>query len=149
MVKKKKKQAEVRPSFAESIGMRNIFYNEKLNFFIGLLLFALAFYFVLSFISFFTTGQADQSLIENLREGELNNEDRKFGNYCGSIGAFTAYFFVKQCFGIPAFFVPAFNLLVWLRLMKAFRQMKKHWPSRAKTGAEAGNWPGRIRSLLI
>ncbi len=127
MVKKKKKQAEVRPSFAESIGMRNIFYNEKLNFFIGLLLFALAFYFVLSFISFFTTGQADQSLIENLREGELNNEDRKFGNYCGSIGAFTAYFFVKQCFGLPAFLIPAFLFLLSLHLMKAYRANLWKW----------------------
>jgi len=76
---------------------------------------------VLSFVSFFTTGQADQSLIENLRADEMNNEDGKFGNYCGSIGAFTAYFFIKQCFGLPAFLIPAFLFLASLHLMKAYR----------------------------
>jgi len=121
MAKKRKKRADDSPSFVETIGLTNIFHNEKLNFFLGLLLFALAFYFVLSFVSFFTTGQADQSLIENLREDEMNNEDGKFGNYCGSIGAFTAYFFIKQCFGLPAFLIPAFLFLASLHLMKAYR----------------------------
>ena len=127
MVKRKKKKAEERVSFAESLGFKNIFNNEKLNFFLGLLLFALAFYFVLSFISFFTSGQADQSLIENLREGEMRNEDHQFGNYCGSVGAFTAYFFVKQCFGLPAFLIPAFLFLVSLNLMKAYRANLLKW----------------------
>ncbi|MBR1933943.1 MAG: DNA translocase FtsK 4TM domain-containing protein [Prevotella sp.] len=127
MTKKKKKKTEPRPSFAESIGLNNIFQNEKLNFFLGLLLFALAFYFLLSFVSFFTTGQADQSLIENLREGELKNEGGKFGNYCGSLGAFTAYFFIKQCFGLPAFLIPAFLFLVSLRLMQAYRVNLLKW----------------------
>ena len=121
MAKKRKKRADDSPSFVETIGLTNIFHNEKLNFFLGLLLFALAFYFVLSFVSFFTTGQADQSLIENLRADEMNNEDGKFGNYCGSIGAFTAYFFIKQCFGLPAFLIPAFLFLASLHLMKAYR----------------------------
>jgi S-DNA-T family DNA segregation ATPase FtsK/SpoIIIE len=51
----------------------------------------------------------------------MNNEDGKFGNYCGSIGAFTAYFFIKQCFGLPAFLIPAFLFLASLHLMKAYR----------------------------
>jgi S-DNA-T family DNA segregation ATPase FtsK/SpoIIIE len=127
MGKKKKKNQEQRPSFAESLGFINIFRNEKLLFFFGLLTFALAFYFVLSFISFFTTGQADQSLIENLREGEIANEDSKFGNYCGSLGAFTAYYFIKQCFGLPAFFIPAFLFLVSMRLMRAYRVNLWKW----------------------
>jgi S-DNA-T family DNA segregation ATPase FtsK/SpoIIIE len=127
MAKRKKKNIEESPSFAETIGLTNLFHNEKLNFFLGLLLFALAFYFVLSFISFFTTGQADQSLIENLRPDELNNEDGKFGNYCGSIGAMTAYFFIKQCFGLPAFLIPVFLFLVSFNLMKAYKVNLWKW----------------------
>ncbi|MBQ9672355.1 MAG: DNA translocase FtsK 4TM domain-containing protein [Prevotella sp.] len=125
--KRKRKEIDPKPSFAETLGFVNIFHNEKLNFFLGMMLFALAFYFVLSFVSFFMTGQADQSLIENLREGEMANEGGKFSNYCGSIGAFTAYFFVKQCFGLPAFFIPAFLFLVSLHLMRAYRVNLLKW----------------------
>ena len=73
MAKKKKVQAEPRPSFAESIGLDNIFHNERMNFFLGMIVFALAAYLMLSFISFFSTGSVDQSLIENLRDGEMQN----------------------------------------------------------------------------
>ena len=127
MAKKKKVAAEQRPTFAESLGFVNIFHNEKLNFFLGMLLFAFAFYLVLSFVSFFTTGQADQSIIENLRDGDLANEGRKFANYCGSLGAYIAYFFVKQCFGLPAFFIPVFVFLVSLYLMRVYRVNLLKW----------------------
>jgi len=127
MAKKKLKDLDKGPSFAESIGLVNIFHNEKLNFFLGLMLFALAFYFVLSFISFFTTGQADQSMIENIREGELSNENRQFSNYCGSLGAYTAYFFVKRCFGLASFMIPGFIFIVSLYLMRAYRVNLWKW----------------------
>jgi S-DNA-T family DNA segregation ATPase FtsK/SpoIIIE len=128
MAKKKTiKETEKGPSFIESIGLVNIFHNEKINFFVGLLLFAVSFYFVLSFISFFTTGQADQSIIENIREGEMSNTHGEFNNYCGSLGAFTAYFFVKQCFGLPAFLIPAFLFIVSLYLMRAYRVNLWKW----------------------
>jgi S-DNA-T family DNA segregation ATPase FtsK/SpoIIIE len=127
MAKKKKMQIESRPSFAESIGLDNIFHNERINFFLGMIVFALAVYLMLSFISFFSTGSVDQSLIENLRDGEMQNEDGKFGNYCGSIGAFIAYFFMKQCFGVPAFLLPAFLFLVSLRMMRVYRVNLWKW----------------------
>ena len=120
MAKKRKKEQEPKPSLVEAIGLSDLFRNsEKLLFFVGLLIFALSIFILLSFVSFFTTGQADQSMIENLRDGELANEGRKFINYCGSLGAYTAFFFIKQWFGLPAFFIPAFLLLVSLNLMKA------------------------------
>ncbi len=118
---KKKKETEPKPSFMESIGFINFFQNEKLKFFIGLLFFAVAFYFVLSFISFFASGFADQSYIENLREGELANEKHIFDNYCGSLGAYTAYFFINRCFGLAAFIIPLFLFMVSFHLMKAYR----------------------------
>ena len=128
MAKKRKKEQEPKPSLVEAIGLSDLFRNsEKLLFFVGLLIFALSIFILLSFVSFFTTGQADQSMIENLRDGELANEGRKFINYCGSLGAYTAFFFIKQWFGLPAFFIPAFLLLVSLNLMKAYRVKLWKW----------------------
>jgi len=133
MVKKKKKTTktdESRPSFMGSLGLSRfsqIFQNERLRFFIGMLLFAISCCMILSFISFFTTGQADMSIIENLRSGEMANQNGEFKNACGSLGAYTSYFFVKQCFGVPAFLVPVFLFLVSLRLMKAFKPNLLKW----------------------
>ena len=128
MAKKKKTQKHgANSSFTEVLAIDKIFHNERLNFFIGLLLFALAVYMILSFVSFFTTGAADQSLIEDPRSRELLNEGRQFANSCGSIGAHMAYFFMKQCFGLPAFIIPAFMLLLALHMIRAYRIKLLKW----------------------
>lgn len=64
---KKKKETSTKGSFTGVLGFTNIFHNEKLNFFLGLLLVSVAVYFIMAFISYFTTGAADQSLIEDPR----------------------------------------------------------------------------------
>jgi len=125
--KKSRKAVEKSPSFMESLGFRNIFQNEKVNFIIGILLFALAIFMVLSFISYFTTGQADQGLIEELRDGEMMDMKLKFGNICNKFGAFTAYYFIKQCFGLSAFFIPVFLFLLAVRLMGAYKMSLWKW----------------------
>ena len=107
-------------SLAESLGFANFFHQEKVNFFLGLLFFALAFYMTLAFVSYLMTGQADQSILEHLNEGEMENQHGEFVNYCGSIGAQISSFFVKDCFGVAAFFIPVFVFLVSLRLMRAY-----------------------------
>ncbi len=117
---KKKSSTAKKSSFMEALGVNNIFQNEKINFILGIILFGIAIYMILSFVSFFTTGAADQTLIESPRDGELANQNGEFQNSCGSLGAYTAYFFVKQCFGFPAFLIPVFLILVSLRLMKAY-----------------------------
>ena len=128
--KKNLRNADSRPSLMEALGLSRItqiFQNERLLFFLGMLLFAVSCCMVVSFVSFFTTGQVDVSMIENLREGELANQNGEFRNACGSIGAYTSYFFIKQCFGIPAFLVPVFIFLLSLRLMKAFKPKLLKW----------------------
>jgi S-DNA-T family DNA segregation ATPase FtsK/SpoIIIE len=132
MAKKKKKTApkEHRPSLMESLGIDHIidiFQNERLFFFIGVLMFAVSVCMALSFFSFFTTGAADQSIIENLRSGDMLNEQHQFSNICGSIGARTSYFFMKEGFGVAAFAIPAFLFLWSLRLMKAYQAKLMKW----------------------
>ena len=127
MTKKKSKKTTSqgpRMSMMESLGIKNIiqiFQNERLRFFLGVVLFALSICLTWAFVSFFTTGAADQSIIENLREGDLDNEPQKFANTVGSLGAYAAYFFMNRCFGVAAFGVPLFSFLISLAMMKVYR----------------------------
>ena len=124
---KKKKETSTKGSFTGVIGFKNIFHNEKLNFFIGLLLVSVAVYFIMAFISYFTTGAADQSLIEDPREGEIMNEKHEFSNTCGSLGAYVSWYFIKRCFGIPAFMIPLFLILLGIHLIRAYRVNLLKW----------------------
>ena len=111
----------------EALGIDKIIYNERLNFIIGALLFIVSIYMALAFCSFFATGAADQSIIENLYEGEIMNQHNEFSNLCGSIGAYVSWFFVKRCFGIPAFLIAVFMFIASLHMMKAYRIKLLKW----------------------
>ena len=128
MVKKKREKKENRPSgFFDILGFKSFFANEKLGFLLGILLFLVAGYLTLAFISYFTTGAADQSMIEAPREGEIMNEHQEFSNTCGSVGAYAAWYFIKRCFGLSAFFIPVFLFLVSIHLIKAYRVNLLKW----------------------
>ena len=116
----KKKKTTTAPSFKEAIGIDKIFHNERLNFFLGFLLLFVAGYLTWAFISYFTTGAADQSMIEMPKEGEVLNQNGEFQNSCGSLGAYSAWYFIKRCFGLSAFLIPLFILLVSINLMRAY-----------------------------
>ena len=123
----RKKEKRKSSSLGETLGFNSIIYNEKLKFVTGLLLLVMAVYTTLAFISFFTTGAADQSLIESPRAGELMNTQRSFQNDCGSIGAYTSYFFIKRCFGLPAFLIPFFLFFSAMKLMKVYNISIQRW----------------------
>ena len=128
MVKKKKGKSEKSSSVAKkTMGIKNIFQNEKVNFIIGIFLLIVAVYFILAFISYFSTGAADQSLIEDPREGEMLNEHHEFSNTCGSLGAYISWYFIKRCFGLSAFMIPAFIILLGIHLIKAYRVNLLKW----------------------
>ena len=133
MVKKKKKrspQTAPHQSLLQSLGLERfvqIFTNERLHFLIGILLFAVSVCMAWAFVSYFTTGAADQSVIENLHDGDMENETHQFLNGVGSVGAYTSYFFMKRCFGIAAFGIPLFLFVVSLSLMKAYKPSLLKW----------------------
>ena len=114
-------------SFMESLGLTRamqLFQSDRLHFLLGIILLALAFCLSWSFVSYFTTGAADQSLIV---DGDVANEGSKYLNSCGSLGAHAAYFFMNRCFGLAAFGVPLFLFLVALTLMQAYRPKLMKW----------------------
>ncbi len=125
MVKKKNKQ--LGKSFSEVIGLNNILQNDVVNFIVGLILIFLSIYVIIAFISFFSTGQYDQSLILDHNPQEVLNKNREFKNSCGSFGAFVSYFFISRCFGLSAFVIPIFMIMAGLRLVKAYKINLLKW----------------------
>ena len=127
MAKKKKTSTASSTSFKEALGIDKIFHNERLNFFLGFMLLFIAGYLVWAFISYLSTGAADQSMIESPRDGEILNQHGEFQNACGSLGAKSAWFFIKRCFGLPAFLIPIFILLLSVNLMRAYKVGLLKW----------------------
>ena len=120
MAKKKSAKNPNTQSLLQIFNLKNVFDNEKFVFFSGIVLLAIAVFFIMSFISFFSTCEADQSLILSPQKDDLLNTQREFLNSCGSIGAYISYFCIKQCFGIPAFIIPLYMLLVAVNVMHAY-----------------------------
>lgn len=132
MAKKKKDKTPIPPkkSFSEIIGLEkflNLFRHEKINFVVGILLLVVACFMFFSFVSFFTSGSADVSCIESPKTGEMANTNGEFSNYCGSLGAYCAYFFVKQCFGFAAFCIPLMLVVLAFKLMQIYNIKFGKW----------------------
>ena len=100
---------------------------ERLSFIFGAILFGISIYLCFAFVSYFSTGAADQTLIEEPRDGEVLNEHHEFENTCGSLGAYAAWFFIKRCFGLPAFLIPLLLFVIAIHLMKAYRVNLLKW----------------------
>ena len=113
--------------FSEVIGLVGVFSREKADFPMGIVLIAISILMFISMISYLTTGQADQSILENLRPGEWMNTERTFANKCGSIGAIVAYWLITTNFGLASFAVPVFLFMVSLRLLGAYHVNLWKW----------------------
>ena len=108
---------------------RNIFSsvkNEIGQFIIGLVLVLLAFYMLIAFISFFTTGAADQSILENIA-AENMGIGNEIKNTTGALGARLANYLINGCFGISSFFIVIFIGVTGLKLMNAYMVRLSKW----------------------
>ncbi|MCI1245934.1 MAG: DNA translocase FtsK [Prevotella sp.] len=99
----------------------------KVDFFLGLILFAFAVYVIIAMVSYLITGTEDQSILENMRPGEWLNPNHEFINYCGSLGAILSYFFITENFGFPAFLIPLFMILGGFQLIRAYHLHLWQW----------------------
>ena len=130
MTKKKKSKTskeKTASSLSEVFDLKNIFHNERTNFIFGAALFIVAGFMIWSFVSFLATGAADMSIIETPKEGEILNQNHEFQNACGSLGAYTSWFFIKHCFGFAAFLIPVYIFLISLRLVRAYKVKLLKW----------------------
>ncbi len=121
MARRKKKKERNANSLSEAIGFSNIFNNEKIDFLLGVIIFVVALFVAIAMISFFGTGQIDQSILADSRPGEWLNNNHEYANSCGSFGAIIAWVLMAVNFGIPAFIIPFFLLITALHLMGAYK----------------------------
>lgn len=75
MAKKKKTQEKNAKTLSEAVGFSKIFSNEKLDFILGIVLLIATVYVIMAMVSYFGTGHADQSLLEEQRVGDWLNPD--------------------------------------------------------------------------
>ncbi len=128
MVRRKKTKASDKTStYSEALGINGLFSNERLNFVFGFFLFFFAGYMAWAFVSFFFTGEADQSMIEAPRAGEILNQNQEFQNACGSLGAYLSWFFIKRCFGFAAFIIPVYLIMLSINMMRAYKVKLLKW----------------------
>ena len=123
----KKKTQRKAKSFSEALGLEYLFNNTITDFFLGLILFFASVYVIFAMVSFLNTGAADQSILEDLQQGEWINTGRQFQNYCGSWGAIISYWLMSVNFGFPAFLLPLFCVLVGFQLMHAYKINLLKW----------------------
>lgn len=97
------------------------FTNERTRFITGLILSILTIYIGLALISFFFTGGADQSKIENVPLGDLLVNRGSVENWTGVRGAYLADLLMNRWFGISSFMILFFMGSVGAKLMNLSR----------------------------
>jgi S-DNA-T family DNA segregation ATPase FtsK/SpoIIIE len=93
------------------------FTNERTRYITGLVIGALTLYVTLALISFFFTGAADQSKIENVPLGDLVNQRGAVENWTGVRGAYLADLLMNRWFGVSSFFILFFFASLGAKLM--------------------------------
>lgn len=110
------KEAVSKPSFLRKI--KEFLGNEMTHFISGMCILMFAAFLFLSFLSFFFTGDADQSKLENLPLSQLTDVRNELQNWTGFIGAYLAELFINRWVGISAFMLCIFFGSAGLHLMK-------------------------------
>lgn len=102
-------------------GIRNFFTSERTRFITGLIISIVTIYVGLALISFFFTGGADQSKIENIPLSDLVINRGSVENWTGVRGAFLADLLMNRWFGISSFLILFFLGSVGAKLMNLSR----------------------------
>lgn len=108
-------------SESKSGTIKLFFANERTHFITGLIIAIVTIYVGLSLISFFFTGGADQSKIENVPLSDLVTNRGAVDNWTGVRGAYLADLLMNRWFGISSFLILFFLGSVGAKLMKLNR----------------------------
>lgn len=101
-------------------GWKNLLKGETLLFIFSLCLLCTVAFLLLAFTSHFINGFKDQAAVE---AGNIVTAH----NYAGRLGAQAAHYFIDQCFGVCAFFIPLFLIMLSMKLMGAYKVRLWKW----------------------
>ena len=118
---KKKAEKAPEPKEIKTNRITHFIKSETTHFVIGLISVIFAVYLLLAFTSFFFTGAADQSILDNQQAGELMQTGNQIKNYAGARGAQVAECLINECFGVAAYFIVLFLAVLGMRLMRAYK----------------------------
>jgi S-DNA-T family DNA segregation ATPase FtsK/SpoIIIE len=91
---------------------------DTIRFVSGVVVLLVTIYLLVAFTSFFFTGMADQSLIDNPDTITAANH---YHNYAGAIGARVSNFFMNEGFGVASYLILLFFAILGLRLMGMYK----------------------------
>lgn len=126
---KKEKTLKVKKEIKWIQDVRATMKNETVQFVAGLLCVMVALYMILAFSSFVLNGGVDQSALEqqSVTEALANAATDEVANATGRSGAHIAQALINGCFGISAYCIAIFMLVLGLNLMRTYRFNLKHW----------------------
>lgn len=106
------------------VSLGSFFRNERVQFIIGVLVAFAGIYSFLSIISFFFTGAADQTIVNNIPYREyishksFETTSQVIENWTGAAGAYASEKLVNNWFGVFSMLIPMFIVLLGFRIMK-------------------------------
>ena len=118
---KKKAEKAPEPKEIKSSRIGAFLKSETTHFVIGLISIIFAVYLLLAFTSFFFTGAADQSILDNHGPNELLETGNQIKNYAGARGAQVAEGLINGCFGVAAYFIVLFLAVMGMKMMRAYK----------------------------
>jgi S-DNA-T family DNA segregation ATPase FtsK/SpoIIIE len=109
---KKKILTKKRPSVKKNRGANRFFdsvkhysTSKRVHFIMGLLLCFFIVYVGVALLSYFFTGEADQSIVKNLKASDLISRNNGITNWAGVCGAYLSELVINKWFGISSFFL--------------------------------------------
>lgn len=124
---KKKTEKAAEPKEIKRNRFTSFVKSETTHFVLGLISVIFAVYLLLAFTSFFFTGAADQSILDNQQPGELMQTANQVKNYAGARGAQLSEYLINECFGIAAYFIVLYLAVLGMRLMRAYQFRMWKW----------------------
>lgn len=112
-----REQAGAKPSRKFSM---DFIKDKKIPITIGIVLIVLGLVMFFAFMSFLFTGNADQSILSEAELGMRENASQT-KNWQGYFGAYLAELFIKRWFGLAAFLLPPFLILLGIKLTFKYR----------------------------
>ncbi|WP_421764638.1 DNA translocase FtsK 4TM domain-containing protein [Ekhidna sp.] len=95
----------------------NFISDRKFHLFVGFSLLLISIFLIVSFISYFSAGQADQSVVEAYTNTDIKESGTEVQNAFGLIGAIAAHYFIFLWFGVAAILIPPFLFIVAYKII--------------------------------